>query len=259
MAFQSSSVFTLAAALALGTIAAAATCDTSALNTTTYLYPITVENTTVAQVAAATNRGLCNLARYNFMADEVCKLRGVNPHRSSGSTNSRHQSIVPNVGQALVIPPEVCPDEVDNTTCVVSNGNSTNACLVGGPRLYYTVNQDTYRKIANRLDLAVSALATGAGAGAGHDPDAVLPAGQFVKVPLCSPSTCSIRPFQFSDDAPLVYKDLAERYGATVGQIMMLSPTYNYSQSAYKTTQTPPTIVLPYNCTKTSNNVTVIT
>lgn len=157
------------------------------------------------------------------------------------------------MGQELVIPPEVCPDEIDNTSCVTNNGNSTNTCLVGGPRLYYTVNQDTYRKIANRLDLAVTAVAST------NDPDEVLTAGQFVKVPLCSPSTCSIEPFQFSDDDPLVYKDLAEQYGATVGQIMMLSPTYNYSQSGYKTTQTPPTIVLPYNCTLTSDNTTVIT
>lgn len=71
MAPQRSGLFTLATALASASVAAAASCDTSALNTTTYLYPITVENTTVASVAEATNRGLCNLARYNFMADEV--------------------------------------------------------------------------------------------------------------------------------------------------------------------------------------------
>ncbi|CAN8105355.1 unnamed protein product [Discula destructiva] len=228
---MASGFFTLAAVLASASAAAAATCDTSALDTSSYLYPITVENTTVADVATATNRGLCNLARYNFMADV---------------------SIIPNVGQEFAIPPEVCPDEIDNTSCVLDNGNSTNTCLVGGPRLYYTVTGDTYRKIANRLDLAVSAVGFG-------DADEVLTPGQFVKVPLCSPSTCSIMPYQFSIDQQLVYKDLAEQYGATVGQLMMLSPTYNYSQSHNKTTQVPPTIVLPYNCTVTSDNVTVIT
>lgn len=156
------------------------------------------------------------------------------------------------MGQSIVIPPEVCPDEIDNTTCVVDNYNSTNTCLTGGPRLYYTVNQDTYRKIANRLDIAVSVLAT-------SGEDEVLTAGQFVKIPLCSPSECSFKPFQFSDDEPTVYKDLADKYGSTVGQLMQLSPTYNYSQSAYITTQTPPTIVLPFNCTVDSTNITVIT
>lgn len=146
----------------------------------------------------------------------------------------------------------MCEDEIDNTSCVVDNYNSTNTCLTGGPRLYYTVNQDTYRKIANRLDIAVSALAT-------SGEDEVLTAGQFVKIPLCTPSQCSYQPFQFSDDTPLVYKDLADEYGSTVGQLMQLSPTYNYSQSGYNTAQTPPTIVLPFNCTITSDNFTVIT
>lgn len=157
------------------------------------------------------------------------------------------------MGQSIVIPGEVCDDEIDNTSCVVDNYNSTNTCLTGGPRLYYTVNGDTYRKIANRLDIAVSTLASDG------DEDTVLTAGQFVKIPLCTPSTCSFEPFQFSDDEPLVYKDLADKYGSTVGQLMQLSPTYNYSQSGYVLTQTPPTIVLPFNCSINSDNFTVIT
>ncbi|KAJ4386536.1 hypothetical protein N0V93_009433 [Gnomoniopsis smithogilvyi] len=226
-----SGIVALTAALASASVASAASCDTSTLNTTTYLWPVTEEGTTIASIAAAANRGLCNVARYNFMADE---------------------SIIPNVGQSIVIPPEVCPDEIDDTSCVIDNYNSTKQCLMGGPRLYYTVNQDTYAKIANRLDLDVDVVANGANA------SAVLEAGQFVKVPLCSPSMCSYEPFQFDETVPQVYKDLADEYGATVGQFMMLSPTYNYSQSAY-TGQSPPVIDLPFNCTALSSNVTIIT
>lgn len=251
-----SGIVALTAALASASVASAASCDTSALNTTTYLYPITEQGTTIASVAAATNRGLCNIARYNLMADEVCMP--LPSYRFFASTsllldaNIFSQSIIPNVGQQIVIPPEVCPDEVDNTSCVIDNYNSTNTCLLGGPRLYYTVNGDTYAKIANRLDLAVDVVADGANS------SEVLEAGQFIKVPLCYPSMCSYQPFQFDETVPTTYKDLADQYGATVGQFMMLSPTYNYSQSAY-TGQTPPTIDLPFNCTALSSNITVIT
>lgn len=67
-----SGLVALATVLASASVATAATCDTSALNTTTYLYPITAENTTIASVAEATGRGLCNIGRFNFMADVVC-------------------------------------------------------------------------------------------------------------------------------------------------------------------------------------------
>lgn len=249
-----SGIVALTAALASASVASAASCDTSTLNTTTYLYPITEQGTTIQSIATATNRGLCNIARYNLMADEVChpNIDILSHHFSSLAANNVLQSIIPNVGQEIVIPPEVCPDEVDNTSCVIDNYNSTNTCLLGGPRLYYTVNQDTYAKIANRLDLAVDVVANGANA------SEVLTAGQFIKVPLCYPSMCSYQPYQFDETVPTTYKDLADEYGATVGQFMMLSPTYNYSQSAY-TGQTPPTIDLPFNCTALSSNITVIT
>lgn len=134
---------------------------------------------------------------------------------------------------------------------MVDNYNSTNKCLLGGPRLYYTVNQDTYAKIANRLNIAVTALTTG-------DASAVLPAGQFVKVPLCLESLCSYRPFQFTIGEWKTYKDLADENNSTVGQFMMLSPTYNYSSAAYDD-KPPPTVDLPYGCVATSDNITVIT
>lgn len=144
---------------------------------------------------------------------------------------------------------------MDNTSCVLTNQNSTNTCLIGGPRLYYTVNQDTYAKIANRLDLSVSAFSIPDGTGV----DTILAAGQFVKVPLCSPSICSFTPWQFTAAEPKVYKDLAEEYDVTVGQIMMLSPTYNYSQFAFSGEAGGPVIDLPLNCSLLSSNITVIT
>lgn len=68
-----SGIVALTAALASASVASAASCDTSTLNTTTYLYPITEQGTTIESIATATNRGLCDIARYNFMADEVCR------------------------------------------------------------------------------------------------------------------------------------------------------------------------------------------
>lgn len=72
-----SGLIAVTAALASASVASAATCDTSALNTTIGIYDVTVEGTTIADIANATNRGLCNVARINFMADEVCRSRNV--------------------------------------------------------------------------------------------------------------------------------------------------------------------------------------
>ncbi|ETS74196.1 hypothetical protein PFICI_14062 [Pestalotiopsis fici W106-1] len=207
-------------------VAADSSCDTSALNTTTGTYYIAQENTTIFDVAAATNRGVCDIGRVNCMADVT---------------------IVPNVGQNIVIPPEVC--EPDNDSCLLPTTPSNNTCVNGGPRLYYTVNGDTYERIAQRLNITVDSLLNG-----NASATEVLPVGQFVKVPLCEPSQCILQPYQFTYG---VYKDLAEKYGSTVGQIMMLSPTYNYSEYTLNG-NVAPTIDLPINCTALSKNVTVI-
>lgn len=74
MASYRAALVALSTILASASVASAATCDTSTLNTTSYLYPITVANTTIEQVANATGRGLCNIGRMNFMADVVCLL-----------------------------------------------------------------------------------------------------------------------------------------------------------------------------------------
>lgn len=206
-------------------------CNSSALNTTEYLYPITEEGTTIFDVAKATNRGVCNIGRLNIMADV---------------------EIIPNVGQSILIPPQVC--EPDNDSCILPwNNDTTNECIYGGPRLYYTVNGDTYERIAlKRLNITVESL-MGDVNGNSSASD-LLPVGQFIKVPQCDPSQCIIQPYSFSYG---VYKDLAEKYGTTVGQIMMLSPTYNYSSIAPLGGTSPP-IDLAINCTALSSNITVL-
>jgi hypothetical protein len=222
----------LMALLAIATNSvASSSCNSSTLNATEYLYPITVAGTTIFDVAKATDRGVCDIARINIMADV---------------------EIVPNVGQSILIPPQVC--EPDNESCILPwNNETTNECVMGGPRLYYTVNGDTYERIAlKRLNITVESL-MGNSMGNQSASDALEP-GQYVKVPLCSPSQCVIQPYTFTYG---VYKDLAEEYGTTVGQIMMLSPTYNYSSSAYSGA-TSPSIDLAINCTALSSNITVI-
>lgn len=212
---------------------AMATCNPSALNKTTYLYPITEENTTVFDVARATNRGVCDVARQNLMADVT---------------------IPPNIGETFLIPGESC--HPDNDSCILRDENRTRTCIYGGPRLYYTVKGDTYDKIALRLNITTQALMDGAvHGGVSESADEVLSVGQFLKVPLCEPSACVMKPFELSSG---VYKDWAEKFGTTVGQIMMLSPTYNYSSLAFSKGGKFPPITMAYNCTALSGNLTVI-
>jgi hypothetical protein len=160
-------------------------------------------------------------------------------------------TIIPNVGEEILIPPQVC--EPDNETCLLpTTNNATRTCIYGGPRLYYTVNGDTYERIAIRLNITTESMMKWANGNTTATD--VLEPGQFIKVPLCSPSQCVIQPYSFSYG---VYKDLAERFGTTVGQIMMLSPTYNYSSIA-PLGGTPPPINVAINCTLLSSNVTVL-
>lgn len=157
-------------------------------------------------------------------------------------------SVVPNIGQNIIIPGEVC--DPDWTTCIIDSPGS-NDCLVGGPRLYYTLNGDTLWKIAGRLNMTLEAVQGGSGQ---YSANETIPAGQFIKIPLCYPSTCEIEPYYFSSG---VYKDLADKYGSTVGQIQMLSPTYNYSRVAADG-GTAPAIALAKNCRLLASNYTIL-
>ncbi|PYH31295.1 uncharacterized protein BO87DRAFT_315550 [Aspergillus neoniger CBS 115656] len=212
--------------LSLGTIAvASASCDPSTLNTTSYLYDIT-EETTVFEVARKTNRGVCDIGRHNLMADVT---------------------IPPNIGEVFIIPGETFTP--DNESCLIKDVGRTRSCIYGGPRLYYSVKGDTFEKNALRLNITTEILSGGQSA------NETLRVGQSIKVPECSPSQCIIQPYSFEWG---VYKDLADKYGTTVGQIMMLSPTYNYSSLAFSNGGTAPPIDLPINCTALSSNITVI-
>ncbi|RDW72416.1 uncharacterized protein DSM5745_07588 [Aspergillus mulundensis] len=220
-------------ALSLPAIVLSTSCDPSTLNSTTYLYPITTPNTTVFDVAKATNRGVCDIGRQNLMADVT---------------------IVPNVGQTLLIPPETC--EPDNETCLLPNTTRTRACINGGPRNYYTVNGDTYDIIARRLNITTESMTALAFGDVPAGPNDELAPGQFIKVPLCEPSHCVIQPYRFTWG---VYKDLAEEFGTTVGQLMMLSPTYNYSSKAFLPGGEFPSMTILVNCTEGVGNETVLT
>ncbi|PYH97949.1 hypothetical protein BO71DRAFT_395771 [Aspergillus ellipticus CBS 707.79] len=193
------------------TQATSASCNSSALNTTYSTYPITVEGTTVFDVAKATNRGVCDIGRHNLMADVT---------------------IIPAVGETFIIPPEVC--DPDSETCLLPNTTRTRTCINGGPRLYYTVNGDTYDIVAQRLNISTEALM--GNYSHGMSATDTLHAGQFLKVP----------------------KDLADKYDTTVGQLMMLSPTYNYSSIAFFPGGTFPPINIAINCTALSDNISVI-
>ncbi|KAJ5621522.1 hypothetical protein N7528_006305 [Penicillium herquei] len=224
------------------------TCDPSSLNTTRFNYVNDIANQTVHQIAKKFNRGVCDIGRANLMVDV---------------------SVVPNVGQTIIIPGEVC--NPDWTSCIIW-GPGTNECLVGGPRLYYTLNGDTMWKIAGRLNMTLDAVRCGSdgcdtakttnctdgicpgGGGAEYTANETIAAGQFIKIPMCHTSTCDIQPYTFSQG---VYKDLADRYGSTVGQIQMLSPTYNYSYIANEGGTYPP-IGLAKNCRLLSSNYTVL-
>lgn len=150
-------------------VSATSVCNNATLNTTVGTYPITVAGTTVQDVANATNRGVCDIGRANLMADV---------------------SIVPNVGQSLIIPPETCTP--DNESCILMNANTTRTCINGGPRLYFTVNGDTYQKIALRLNITVAAVMGNSTATTLTGASDELEAGQFVKIPLCEPSDCGM-------------------------------------------------------------------
>lgn len=216
--------------LMTASVAVAASCNSSALDTSWGLYNITVDGTTVFDVAAATNRGVCDIGRHNVMADVT---------------------IIPNVGEQFIIPPQVC--EPDNETCLLPNITRTRTCIYGGPRLYYTVNGDTYEIVARRLNITTESLI--GDYSTGINDTAPLAVDQWLKVPLCEPSECTIRPYSFEFG---VYKDLADKFGTTVGQIMALSATYNYSSLAFMPGGTAPPISVPHNCKPLSNNINVL-
>ena len=209
-----------------GSLSQGSACNPSSLNTTIGAY-IVGENDTIFTIAQTVDRGVCDIARYNRMADAV----------------------IITVGEELLIPPQVC--DPDNSSCLLTPSNATMDCVIGGPHNYVTFPNDTITSIAlNKFNITVASLFnTSLGVAT---VDTVLDEGKTLKIPQCSPSQCIFQPFEFTYG---VYKDLAPLYGTTVGQIMALNSQYNHSEGAVGTGAV---ITLPMNCTLLSSNYTEI-
>lgn len=229
MAFQTA--LTLLTVLsALGLASASGSCDSSTLNTTETIYT-TPDIMAVGAVAALHSRGVCDVARANRMSDP---------------------SIPFAAATEVIIPAEVC--EPDNDSCVtVPNPDTTNFCLMGGPHLYYTQRNDTYRTIAvERFNISLETVLTALGVDESQA-DEELEAAQFIKLPSCYPSQCVLQPYKFTYGT---YKDLAEAFGSTVGQIIAYNPTYSHSVAA---AGDGPVLTIPINCTALASSVVAMT
>lgn len=203
-------------------------CTTASLNTTASTWTVT-ETDTIFSIAAATNRGVCDIARASRMPDAEYI----------------------DTGFVLIIPAEVC--NPDNESCLLTASEDTTSCLYGGPHTYTTVRNDTVTKIAMKFNIDVSAISADVISMLGvSSVDEIITAGTLMKLPQCSPSECSVQPFQFTYG---VYKDLAEKYNSTVGQLFGFNTGYRYSSSIESLS---PILTIPMNCKPLSDNITII-
>ena len=180
-------------------------------------------NDTIYSIATTLNRGVCPLARYNHLSDP--------------------ELLYP--GEVLYVPPEACNTNGSDTSCLLSLQNSTtNNCIFGGPHTYRTFEGDTLRKIAlGKFNITLEALESSVGRLAGvSSPDEIIEPNTFIKLPQCNPSSCGIKPLEYVWGT---YKDLAEEYGTTPGQIFALNPTFNHSSTG---PGAGGWITLPVNC-----------
>ncbi|RLN38354.1 hypothetical protein BBJ28_00012283 [Nothophytophthora sp. Chile5] len=218
-------------ALGLVSTASANSCNSSALNTTQTTYT-TDAIVTVATVAESYNRGVCDVARANRMSDPTIPFA---------------------VDTVVIIPAEVCEPDNDSCFTVVDN-DTTNFCLMGGPHLYYTQRNDTYRTIAlERFNITLASVLDALSVDE-SDADTVLDAGLFIKIPSCYPSQCTLQPYKFTYGT---YKDLAELFGASVGQIIAYNPTYSHSSSLVA--DDGPVLTIPMDCKALADTVTSMT
>ncbi|PQE08109.1 Peptidoglycan-binding Lysin subgroup protein [Rutstroemia sp. NJR-2017a BVV2] len=205
------------------------TCDPSTLNTTTSLYAVTATDT-IFSIAAATARGVCDIARANRMPDA--------------------QYI--DVGFTLIIPAQTCTPDNNSCLLVAPAANSTSTCVAGGPHTYTTVRNDTLALIATKFNLATSVVAALPSAGNVSSIDEIITAGTIVKLPQCAPSTCTVMPYKFTYGT---YKDLAEEFNTTVGQIFGFNTGYRFSDAS---DAAAPVLTMPMGCKVGAGNVTVI-
>jgi LysM domain len=204
-------------------------CDASTLNTTIGTYTV-AQYDTIFTIAADNQRGVCDIARANRMADAT----------------------IINVGEELIIPAQVChPDE---KTCLLVDTHPTRDCILGGPHTYTTFPNDTVASIAlTKFNITVESLWNSTSRMlAVADAYSVIPVGNNLKLPQCSPSQCIIQPYSFTYGT---YKDLAAQVGTTPGQIFAFNPTYNHSDGP---AGTGPVITMPMKCELLSSNYTEI-
>jgi LysM repeat protein len=201
-------------------------CDSSSLNSTSFVYTTTSEDT-IFSIAKKFDRGACDIARANRMIDAE--------HLFEGFT--------------LLIPGQVC--NPDSNTCLLTRQHATATCVKGGPHDYKTIAGDTIEKIAlYKLNVTVETVFSEASQAGISSTAEEIPAGTFIKIRQCVPSACTVTPFHFTYG---VYKDLAERFGTTVGQIMSFNGAYNYSDHSDADAAW---ITVPMGCTNLALNVT---
>ncbi|EKG12579.1 Peptidoglycan-binding Lysin subgroup [Macrophomina phaseolina MS6] len=188
---------------------------TITLNTTTTTYTVQPGDTLLA-IAASFNRGVCDIARANAIADIDVLF----------------------ANQTLLIPAQTC--NPDSTSCLATNTNPTATCIPGGPGFYTVVSGDTLTRIAeDKYNITLASLIAANTANI-PNPD-VIEVGQLVNVPVCPETQCFIQPYVYHN-ATLV--QLAADYGATVGQILSLNANFNGTGAP-----TPgQTITLPSRC-----------
>lgn len=225
MKFTSSAV--IASGLASVALAQDSNCTASSLDTTTSIWNVT-ETDTIYSIAAATNRGVCDIARASRMPDAEYI----------------------DVGFTLLIPAEVC--NPDNDSCLLTASDATTECVYGGPHTYITVRNDTITKIAIKFNLDIAAISADTTALNVASVDDIITAGSQIKLPQCSPSECTVQPIQFTYG---VYKDLAAQYNSTVGQMFGFNTGYRFSNAV---TSLSPVLTIPSNCQPLSNNITII-
>ena len=132
------SVKTLAGLLASAALTAAtasnATCDTSTLDNSTYYYNITVQDTTAAQVANITGRGICDSQQHPSPCPPSNSTKSPTNTATVARWNLMVDVTIPaNVGERFWIPAQDC--EPDNTSCFLQEADNPQAeCLLGGPR-----------------------------------------------------------------------------------------------------------------------------
>jgi LysM repeat protein len=205
------------------------TCDTAALNSTVGSYTVS-SGDTIFTVATTTNRGVCDIARYNRMADAT----------------------ILNAGEVLTIPAQVC--HPDQSTCLLVDTKPTRKCVLGGPHTYLTWPNDTIASIATtKFNITVDSLwNTTSRMLSVADAYSVIPTGNNIKLPLCNVSQCIVQPYEFLFGT---YKDVAEQLGTTPGQLMAFNPGYNHS--GYSATAGP-IIAGPMKCELLTADYTVV-